>query len=132
MPAAFAAAASPSTLAPASDGSRRLMIEAKPIFFSSGTASGVVAPPQATVVSSLAKFWTPGTGCLVTCCADAAREPNVAATTTRRANLISMCSAPSMKGPIIVQAAAVFAMRRRPLGDDEVGEGFEMLNDGQP
>ncbi len=66
------------------------MIDAKPIFFSSGTASGVVAPPQATVVSSLAKFWTPGTVCLVTCCADAAREPNAVATMRTKTTLISM------------------------------------------
>src|SRR4051812_46052700 len=80
MPAAFAAAASPSTFAPASDGRRRLMIDAKPIFLISGTASGVVAPPHATVVSSLAKFCTPGTVCLVTCCAAAWRLPNTVAT----------------------------------------------------
>ena len=55
------------------------MIDAKPIFLISGTASGVVAPPQATVVSSLAKFCTPGTVCLVTCCADAGRDPKAAA-----------------------------------------------------
>jgi hypothetical protein len=36
------------------------MIDAKPIFLSSGTASGLVAPPHATVVSSRAKFVTPG------------------------------------------------------------------------
>src|SRR4051794_9105895 len=98
MPTVFAAAAPPSTLAPVSDGKRRLMIEAKPILFSSGTASGVVAPPQATVVSSLAKFIAPGTVGLVTCCADAWPAPNAAATTRTRAILISMCGAPSMKG----------------------------------
>src|SRR5262245_13826129 len=54
-------------LAPCSVGTRRLMIDANPIFFSSGTASAVVAPPQATVVSSRAKLVTPGTSCLVTC-----------------------------------------------------------------
>src|SRR6202030_1350419 len=79
MPAVFAAAASASTFAPGSVGTRRLMIDAYPIFFSSGTASGVVAPPQATVVSSLAKLVTPGTDCLVTCCAYAGRAPNAAA-----------------------------------------------------
>src|SRR5262249_26044600 len=67
MPAAFAAAASASMLAPASVGSRRLMIDANPNFLSSGTASGVVAPPQATVVSSLAKLLAPGTVGRVTC-----------------------------------------------------------------
>ena len=52
------------------------MIDLKPIFFSSGTASGVVAPPQATVVSSWAKLVTPGTVCLVTCCAAPAATPH--------------------------------------------------------
>src|SRR6185295_8472650 len=69
IPAALDAAASASTFAPASVGSRRLMIDLNPIFFSSGTASGVVAPPQATVVSSWAKLDAPGTVGLVTCCA---------------------------------------------------------------
>src|SRR5580765_6204766 len=73
MPAAFAAAASASTLAPASLGSRRLMIDANPSFLISGTPSGFVAPPQATVVSSRAKFATPGTSDFVTCCAAAGR-----------------------------------------------------------
>src|SRR6266550_384292 len=90
MPATFAASASASTLAPASVGSRRLLIDLNPIFFSSGTASGVVAPPQATVVSSLAKLVTPGTVGLVTCCADAARPPKNAATKKRTEILTSM------------------------------------------
>src|SRR3977135_2672849 len=80
IPAVFAAAASASTSAPAVVGRRRLMIDLNPIFFSSGTASGVVAPPQATVVSSWAKLDAPGTVGLVTCCAEAGR-PNRAATT---------------------------------------------------
>src|SRR5258705_2157513 len=71
MPAACAAAASASTLAPGSDGRRRLMIDANPSFLISGTPSGFVAPPQATVVSSRAKFATPGTSDFVTCCAAA-------------------------------------------------------------
>src|SRR6266851_9018066 len=79
IPAALEAAASASTFAPGSVGRRRLMIDLNPIFFSSGTASGVVAPPHATVVSSLAKLVTPGTVGLVTCCADAGRTPNTAA-----------------------------------------------------
>ena len=66
MPAAFAAAASASTLAPASVGSRRLMIDLNPSFLISGTPSGFVAPPQATVVSRRAKFVTPGTSDFVT------------------------------------------------------------------
>src|SRR5262249_33436931 len=57
--------------APCSVGTRRLMIEANPIFFNSGTASAVVAPPQATVVSRRAKLVTPGTVSLVTCWASA-------------------------------------------------------------
>src|SRR4029434_1002118 len=61
MPAALAAAASASTLAPASVGSRKLMIDLNPSFLISGTPSGLVAPPQATVVSKRAKFVTPGT-----------------------------------------------------------------------
>ena len=36
------------------------MTELNPIFFSSGSASAVVAPPQAIVVSTRAKFVTPG------------------------------------------------------------------------
>src|SRR5262245_56173406 len=77
MFAAFAASASASTFAPASVGSRRLIIEAKPSFLISGTASGFVAPPQATVVSSRAKLVAPGTSCLVTCCAPADRDPKI-------------------------------------------------------
>src|SRR5215470_15234909 len=71
MPAAFAAAASASMLAPSSVGWRRLMIDLNPNFLISGTASGVVAPAHATVVSSRAKLVTPGTVALVTCCAPA-------------------------------------------------------------
>src|SRR5262245_26333695 len=67
MPAVFAAAASPSMLASVSVGSRRLMIDLNPNFLISGTASGVVAPAQATVVSSCAKLVTPGTVGLLTC-----------------------------------------------------------------
>src|SRR5262245_48383175 len=71
MPAAFAAAASASTFAPGSLASRRLMMDLYPISFIVGTASGDVAPAHATVVSSRAKFVTPGTDGLVICCAQA-------------------------------------------------------------
>ena len=66
MPTSFAAAASFSISAPGSDGRRRLMIEAKPIFFSPGIASALIAPAQATVVSTCAKLATPGTVGVVT------------------------------------------------------------------
>src|SRR5258708_149297 len=71
MSADFAAAASPSRSAPCSLACRRLMIEAKPIFFSSGTAVALIAPAHATVVSSRLKFVTPSSVSLVTCCARA-------------------------------------------------------------
>jgi hypothetical protein len=45
----------------------RLMIEAKPSFLISGTASTFVAPAHATVVSRRVKLVTPGTVSLVTC-----------------------------------------------------------------
>ena len=73
MPAVLAAAASPSTSAPFSVGWRRLMIDANPSFLISGTASGFVAPPHATVVSRRVKLIAPGTSTLVTCCAPADR-----------------------------------------------------------
>src|ERR1700674_5816058 len=66
MPAAFAAAASPSISAPGSLACRRLMTDAYPIFFNPATAAGVVAPAHAIVVSRRAKFVTPGTVSLVT------------------------------------------------------------------
>src|ERR1700694_1367667 len=71
MPAAFAAAASASTFAPGSLASRKLMIDAKPIFLISGTASGLMAPEHATVVSMRARLVTPGIVSLVTCWAPA-------------------------------------------------------------
>src|SRR3954470_9939585 len=98
MPAVFAAAASPSTFAPGSLGRRRLMIDAYPIFLSSGTASGVVAPPHATVVSSFAKLLAPGTVGLVTCWAAAGRLPHIAATTSRNVTLISIAETPCKSG----------------------------------
>src|SRR5439155_21942511 len=79
MPASFAAAASSSMLAPCSVGTRRLMIDANPIFFSSGTAAAVVAPPHATVVSRRAKFVTPGIVSFVTCCAAAVAATSASA-----------------------------------------------------
>src|ERR1700732_1370810 len=66
MPAALAAAASASTSAPGSVGRGRVVVDANPIFLISGTASALVAPAQATVVSTRAKFVTPGTVSLVT------------------------------------------------------------------
>src|SRR5438093_540263 len=65
--AVFAAAASASMSAPGSAGWRRLMIDANPSFLISGTASGLVAPPQATVVSSWATLIAPGMVGLVIC-----------------------------------------------------------------
>src|SRR2546430_13109429 len=85
------------------------MIEANPIFFNSGTAPGVVGPPQATVVSSLAKFAAPGTVGLVICCAAAGR-PNTAAT-ARTSEILNSIRISFKERPIIVQAVAVFAMR---------------------
>src|SRR6266568_6317851 len=67
IPVDFAAAASPSMSAPFSVGWRRLMIDANPSFLISGTASGFVAPPQATVVSSWATLIAPGMVGLVIC-----------------------------------------------------------------
>src|SRR5436305_1177037 len=82
MPALFAAAAVASMSAPASDGTRTLMIDAYPIFLISGTAVAFVAPAHATVVSSLAKLVMPSTCGLVTCAASVA--PNAAATPNER------------------------------------------------
>ena len=48
-------------------GRPKVEIETKPIFLISGTASVVIAPAQATVVSSRARFLMPATGSLVTC-----------------------------------------------------------------
>src|ERR1700730_4494762 len=71
MPAALAAAASASISAPCSVGSRRLMIDANPIFLISGTASAFVAPAHATVVSTRANVVTPGRVSFFTFCAPA-------------------------------------------------------------
>ena len=69
MSAAFAAAASPSRSAPSSVACRRLMIEANPCFLMAGTAVALMAPVQATVVSSRLKLVMPSTVSLVTSCA---------------------------------------------------------------
>src|SRR5436853_7702697 len=47
--------------APGSLASRRLMMDAYPIFLISATAAGVIAPAHATVLSSFAKLLMPGT-----------------------------------------------------------------------
>src|SRR5204863_9720587 len=47
--------------APGSLASRRLMMEAYPIFLISATAAGVIAPAHATVLSTFAKLVIPGT-----------------------------------------------------------------------
>src|SRR6185436_11789044 len=71
MPAAFAAAASASSSNPASPAIRRLITELKPIFFTSASAAGDVAPAHATVVSTFEKLTMPGTVALATgVCAD--------------------------------------------------------------
>src|SRR5262245_35372879 len=76
------------------------MIDANPIFFSSGTASGLVAPPPATVVSRRAKFVTPGTVCLVTCCALARPAPaSVKPRTSTNGTREDIGSAPLENGP---------------------------------
>src|SRR5216683_6533107 len=67
--AAFAAASSASRFAPSSLGCLKLMIDAKPNFLISGTASTLIAPEQATVVSRRWKFVMPSTVSLVTSCA---------------------------------------------------------------
>src|SRR5581483_7307188 len=89
MPALFAAAASWSTSAPSSVGTRRLTIDAYPIFLISGTACGVVAPAQAIVVSRRLKLLTPATFSSVTCCASAALAMLIAARTDRRTRMDS-------------------------------------------
>src|SRR5204863_6336623 len=97
MPAVFAADASPSTSAPFSVGWRRLMIELNPSFLISGTASGLVAPPHATVVSSWTTLIAPGTVGLVYCWAAAAREPRnaMAQTMSERRRTIEESSQPT-------------------------------------
>src|SRR5439155_17053814 len=77
MPAAFAAAVDSSMFAPFSLARRRLMIDANPIFFSSGIAFDVVAPAHAVVVSSGLKLVTPSTVFSVTCANDAAAIDSV-------------------------------------------------------
>src|SRR5688572_8940199 len=130
MPAAFAAAASSSTIAPASVASRRLMIDANPIFLIPATASGFVAPPHATVVSSRAKLVTPGTFSLVTCWASTDSAPMTTtpatATSTDGRNFMSA----SIDVLIILYDAAVrrcsfpLTRRRRAL---TFGDNFGRL-----
>src|SRR5713226_4665098 len=52
--------------APGSLASRRLMIDAYPIFLMSATAAGVIAPAHATVLSNFARFVIPGTDSFLT------------------------------------------------------------------
>src|SRR5215470_4253748 len=114
MFAVFAAAASVSMSAPGSLGARRLMIDAKPSFLISGTASALVAPPHATVVSRRVKLIAPGTSCFVTCCAPAGREPNSAIATRMRERRRAMVTPLRKRGPIIL----------RKLADAPPGEKF--------
>src|SRR5262249_41136635 len=100
IPASSAAAAFWSMFAPCSVGTRRLMIDATPIFFNSGPASAVVAPPHATVVSRRAKFVTPGTDSLVTFCASAGATANDDSTRTSESQSL-MCS-PFQKRQFII------------------------------
>src|SRR6476619_4111353 len=98
MPAAFAAAASASTFAPGSLASRRLMMDLYPISFIVGTASGDVAPAQATVVSRRAKFVTPGTDGFVICCAQTEDEIMSVQASAADANgrlVVMECSSPT-------------------------------------
>src|SRR5262245_29779237 len=105
MFAVFAAAASVSMSAPGSLGARRLMIDAKPSFLISGTASALVAPPHATVVSRRVKLIAPGTSCLVTCCAPAGRDPSSAIATKMRERRRTMESPLRNRRPIILRKA---------------------------
>src|SRR5579872_6244645 len=78
MPAALAAAASASISAPGSVGSLKLMMDANPIFLIPATEPGVIAPTQATVVSTREKFVIPGTVDFLTWdCASTAETPSV-------------------------------------------------------
>ena len=78
------------------------MIELKPIFLISGTASGVVAPPQATVVSSLAKLLAPGTVGFVTCCAPAGWAAHIAMTRNANGRIMRIGCTPSGKATLIL------------------------------
>src|SRR5688572_16395307 len=71
-PTFLAAASSAGMFASGSLAWRRLKTALNPIFLISVSASGVVAPPQAMVVSRRVKLVMPATCCLVTCCADRA------------------------------------------------------------
>src|SRR5438874_143153 len=75
-PAACAAARPPSTSAPDSLASRRLITDTNPSFFSPAMAAGAVAPPHPTVASTREKFVIPGTSAFFT-------WPNVATDRTR-------------------------------------------------
>src|SRR5438094_4571871 len=92
IPACFAAAASPSMLAVRSVGSCRSKIDLKPRCFSSATASGLMAPPQATVVSTRAKFVMPGTSSLVTWAPAGAAAVRPAAKTAADKSMLRMWS----------------------------------------
>src|ERR1700730_1684842 len=110
MPAALAAAASASMSAPDSVGSRRLMIDANPIFLISGTASAFVAPAQATVVSTRAKLVTPGTVSLVTFWAPTgAAHSDTAARTPTPTNVCDrIMESPFQKTPSYTAASVYF------------------------
>src|SRR5262245_13872741 len=96
MPAALAAAVSPSMSAPCSFGRRRLITALYPIFLISGIAAGVVAPAQAIVVSSFAKLVTPDTVSFVAC-AVAAVATSRAGTIRARVRMVRIEDAPGKK-----------------------------------
>src|SRR5258708_6120096 len=122
IPAAFAAVALSSSFAPRSSGTRRLMIDAKPIFFSSGTASAVVAPPQATVVSSLTKLVAPATAGFVTCWANAGAA-TMSAIASERHGRMGGSSKPVIVTDIEVQDSKVQGSRFKVQGSRFKGSG---------
>src|SRR5437867_7361195 len=103
MPAAFAAAVDSSMFAPFSLARRRLMIDANPIFFSSGIAFDVVAPAHAIVVSSALKLVTPSTVFSVTCCAKAA------------APIESAASVVATESETVIRTSARMMLRNAPV-----------------
>src|SRR2546428_13147218 len=66
----------------------RLMIDASPIFLLSATDAGVIAPAQATVVSTFAKFWTPGMDSFVTFDCAAAIDTLIATMTNTESSVL--------------------------------------------
>src|SRR5258706_15677133 len=131
MSAAFAAAASSSMFAPCSVPTRRLMIDANPIFFSSGPASAFVAPPQATVVSSFAKLVTPATAGFVTCWADANGAP-VNSETARTSERFSIMISPLKKEQrdhhnSLIMPADSEVLKFSVLGSRFCGSAFSVL-----